>query len=185
MAIFTTVDHRHFAVGRDFEDLALVARGQEQVACFVLDDIPNVSGVKAGERLELAREVQRAFVADDGAFELGLLVIRLTAVMPDFDFGGMGVRREENDRCQLVPYGLYALRHGHNNGLRFSRFRVPCENLLIPSTGDGLTIAYHGLNLGRVAFQSPAIPCVGQPKTVLASTAMRRWATSLRTLADV
>ena len=57
---------------------------------------------------------------------------------------------EENEQFRIVPYGLHALRSGHNNGLKFDRFRVPCENLLKPAQGDGLTIAYHGLNLGRV-----------------------------------
>jgi alkylation response protein AidB-like acyl-CoA dehydrogenase len=59
---------------------------------------------------------------------------------------------QETEQFQIVPYGLYALRHGHNNGLRFRRFRVPRENLLTPPLGDGLTIAYHGLNLGRIAL---------------------------------
>lgn len=58
----------------------------------------------------------------------------------------------EDEHFSTVPYGLYALRHGHNNGLRFDRFRVPRANLLVPPLGDGLTIAYHGLNLGRVAL---------------------------------
>jgi alkylation response protein AidB-like acyl-CoA dehydrogenase len=58
----------------------------------------------------------------------------------------------ENEHFQIVPYGLYALRHGYNNGLRFNRFRVPRANLLTPPLGDGLTIAYHGLNLGRLAL---------------------------------
>ena len=59
---------------------------------------------------------------------------------------------EENDQFQIVRYGLHALRHGFNNGLRFNRFRVPRENLLTPKSGDGLTIGYHGLNLGRLAL---------------------------------
>jgi alkylation response protein AidB-like acyl-CoA dehydrogenase len=59
---------------------------------------------------------------------------------------------KENDQFQVVPYGLYALRNGYNNGLRFNRLRVPRENLLVPPLGDGLTIAYHGLNLGRLAL---------------------------------
>jgi alkylation response protein AidB-like acyl-CoA dehydrogenase len=63
---------------------------------------------------------------------------------------------QENEQFQVVPYGLYALRHGHNNGLRFNRFRVPRENLLTPAQGDGLTIGYHGLNLGRIALCSAA-----------------------------
>jgi len=62
----------------------------------------------------------------------------------------------EDEHFQVVPYGLYALRTGHNNGLRFNRFRVPKENLLVPKLGDGLTIGYHGLNLGRIALCAAA-----------------------------
>lgn len=59
---------------------------------------------------------------------------------------------QESETFRMNRYGLYALRRAHNNGLVFRNFRVPAENLLIPKTGDGLTIAYHGLNLGRVAL---------------------------------
>lgn len=59
---------------------------------------------------------------------------------------------QENEHFQVVPYGLYAVRHAFNNGLRFNRFRVPGKNLLKPKIGDGLTIGYHGLNLGRLAL---------------------------------
>jgi alkylation response protein AidB-like acyl-CoA dehydrogenase len=59
---------------------------------------------------------------------------------------------QENEQWQMVHYDLMALRHTFNNGLKFNRFRVPRENLLVPPTGDGLTIAYHGLNLGRTAL---------------------------------
>jgi alkylation response protein AidB-like acyl-CoA dehydrogenase len=58
----------------------------------------------------------------------------------------------ENQHFQLKNYGLYALKHTHNQGILFRDYRVPAENLLVPSRGDGLTIAYHGLNLGRVAL---------------------------------
>jgi alkylation response protein AidB-like acyl-CoA dehydrogenase len=58
----------------------------------------------------------------------------------------------EDETFQLNRYGIYALRRAHNNGLIFKNFRVPAENLLTPVQGDGLTIAYHGLNLGRVAL---------------------------------
>src|SRR5471030_2281466 len=40
--------------------------------------------------------------------------------------------------------------------MKFNQFRVPKENLLVPKTGDGLTIAYHGLNLGRLALCASA-----------------------------
>src|SRR5437870_1828129 len=72
----------------------------------------------------------------------------------------------ENEQFQIVPYGLYALRHGYNNGLRFNRFRVPADNLLVPKLGDGLTIAYHGLNLGRIALCAAA---AGSMRVLLAN----------------
>jgi alkylation response protein AidB-like acyl-CoA dehydrogenase len=59
---------------------------------------------------------------------------------------------EENASFRLVRYGLHALRRVYNHGLLFHRFPVPKENLLIPPIGDGLTIAYHGLNLGRISL---------------------------------
>ncbi len=59
---------------------------------------------------------------------------------------------EENEQFQIVRYGLYALKQAYNVGMKFSKFRVPKENLLIPPAGDGLTIAYHGLNLGRLSL---------------------------------
>jgi hypothetical protein len=58
---------------------------------------------------------------------------------------------EENDHFHTKKYGLYALKRSYNNGLVFRDFRVPKDNLLQPARGDGLTIAYHGLNRGRVA----------------------------------
>ena len=82
----------------------------------------------------------------------------------------------EDDHFQTVPYGIYALRHFHNNGLRFRDFRVPRENLLRPERGDGLTIAYHGLNLGRVALCATAS---GTMRTMLAN--MLPWAHFRRT----
>ncbi len=63
---------------------------------------------------------------------------------------------QEDDHFQLVRYGLFALRRLENHGLRFRDFRVPRENLLQPERGDGLTVAYHGLNLGRVALCATA-----------------------------
>lgn len=60
--------------------------------------------------------------------------------------------KEENQHFQLKTYGLWALKHTYNQGIAFRDFRVPAANLLNPRMGDGLTIAYHGLNLGRVAL---------------------------------
>jgi alkylation response protein AidB-like acyl-CoA dehydrogenase len=82
----------------------------------------------------------------------------------------------EDEHFQVVKYGLLALRHLENNGLRFRDFRVPRENLLRPAQGDGLTIAYHGLNLGRVSLCATA---AGAMRVMLAN--MIPWAQFRRT----
>jgi alkylation response protein AidB-like acyl-CoA dehydrogenase len=78
---------------------------------------------------------------------------------------------QENEHFQLVRYGLYALRQAHNNGMRFRDLRVPKANLLRPAVGDGLTIAYHGLNLGRLSLCAGA---AGSMRVMLAN--MLPWA---------
>jgi alkylation response protein AidB-like acyl-CoA dehydrogenase len=82
----------------------------------------------------------------------------------------------EGDNFRMVRYGLTALRHAHNNGLVFKDFRVPKENLLRPTQGDGLTIAYHGLNLGRLSLCAGA---AGSMRVMLAN--MIPWAEFRRT----
>lgn len=74
--------------------------------------------------------------------------------------------KEENENFRIVPYGIYALKHTYNNGLIFKDFKIPKENRLIPKVGDGLTIAYHGLNLGRLALCAGA---AGVMRTLLAN----------------
>jgi len=64
--------------------------------------------------------------------------------------------KEENEEFKIIPYKLHALKHAFNNGLKFKDFKVPKENLLVPTTGDGLTVAYHGLNMGRLALCATA-----------------------------
>ncbi len=82
----------------------------------------------------------------------------------------------ENEHFQIVRYDIYALRHANNNGLKFHRFRVPRENLLTPPLGDGLTIAYHGLNLGRISLCATAS---GSMRVMLAN--LLPWAEFRRT----
>lgn len=77
----------------------------------------------------------------------------------------------EDEHFRLKTYGLFALKHSYNNGLLFQDFRVPAANLLEPIRGDGLTIAYHGLNLGRVALCATA---AGTMRVMLAN--MLPWA---------
>jgi alkylation response protein AidB-like acyl-CoA dehydrogenase len=83
---------------------------------------------------------------------------------------------KEDDNFQLRKYGLWALKHTYNQGIIFRDFRVPAENLLVPPRGDGLTIAYHGLNLGRIALCAAA---AGTMRLMMAS--MIPWARFRRT----
>ncbi|HVS36546.1 MAG TPA: acyl-CoA dehydrogenase family protein [Gemmataceae bacterium] len=83
---------------------------------------------------------------------------------------------EENEHFRVKTYGLYALRQAYNNGLIFRDFRVPTGNLLKPPVGDGLTIAYHGLNLGRLSLCAGA---AGSMRVMLAN--MLPWAEFRRT----
>ena len=82
----------------------------------------------------------------------------------------------EDEHFEVVKYGLYALKHSYNNGLKFRDFRVPAANLLKTTQGDGLTVAYHGLNLGRVALCAGA---AGTMRSMLAN--MLPWAKFRRT----
>jgi len=65
--------------------------------------------------------------------------------------------KEPSENFRFKDYGLYALGRLWNRGMVFTNFEVPKENLLDPTKagtvkGDGLTIAYHGLNRGRIAL---------------------------------
>jgi alkylation response protein AidB-like acyl-CoA dehydrogenase len=86
---------------------------------------------------------------------------------------------QENEQFQLKKYGLYALKQTHNQGMLFRDFHVPAENLLVPPRGDGLTIAYHGLNLGRVALCANAS---GTMRVLLAN--MLPWAQYRKTYGE-
>ncbi|MEM7314984.1 MAG: acyl-CoA dehydrogenase family protein [Planctomycetota bacterium] len=79
--------------------------------------------------------------------------------------------KEENANFQLRKYGLYALKHTYNQGIIFKDFEVPASNLLEPIKGNGLTIAYHGLNLGRISLCANAS---GTMRLMMAS--MMPWA---------
>ncbi|QDT64996.1 acyl-CoA dehydrogenase family protein [Calycomorphotria hydatis] len=85
----------------------------------------------------------------------------------------------ESESFHLNRYGIYALSRAHNNGLVFKDFEVPVENRLMPSRGDGLTIAYHGLNRGRVALCANA---AGVMRMMLAS--MLPWARYRKTYGE-
>lgn len=82
----------------------------------------------------------------------------------------------ETEQFRFRKYGLYAIRQGRNYGLVFDDYPVPKENLIAAPGGNGLMIAYHGLNYGRVALCALA---VGGMRMMLAG--MLPWARFRRT----
>ncbi|MFO0902887.1 MAG: acyl-CoA dehydrogenase [Pirellulales bacterium] len=72
----------------------------------------------------------------------------------------------ETPEFRLRDYGLYALRRSLNRGMELKGLAVSADNVLAPPKGDGLTIAYHGLNRGRVAVCAVA---AGQLRVMLGS----------------
>jgi alkylation response protein AidB-like acyl-CoA dehydrogenase len=109
------------------------------------------TAVAVGDDLEITGE--KLFITNALPGRMIGLVVKLDG-QPAVVVAELPAREDEH--FQIVPYGLYALQHVYNNGLLFNRFRVPRANLLVPPLGDGLTIAYHGLNLGRVALCASA-----------------------------
>jgi alkylation response protein AidB-like acyl-CoA dehydrogenase len=74
--------------------------------------------------------------------------------------------QQEGERFRLERYGLWAPSRNDNHGLVFDGHPVPAENLLVPEQGDGMTIAYDGINQGRVALCASA---AGSMRRMLAS----------------
>ena len=66
----------------------------------------------------------------------------------------------DTNTFKIGHYKIHALARLNNNSLIFTNHRVPKENLIQLHKGDGLTVAYHGLNLGRVSLCANASGCM-------------------------
>jgi hypothetical protein len=66
----------------------------------------------------------------------------------------------DTDTFKIGHYKIHALTRLNNNSLMFTNHRVPKENLIQLDRGDGLTVAYHGLNLGRISLCANASGCM-------------------------
>ena len=66
----------------------------------------------------------------------------------------------DTDTFKIGHYKIHALAKLNNNSLTFTNHRVPKENLISLDKGDGLTVAYHGLNLGRISLCANASGCM-------------------------
>ncbi len=158
--------------------LPLLASGAK-LSAFALTEPPagsdltalRTTAVRVGDHFELTGE--KLFITNALPGRLVCVVAKLDGVPAVFV---VDLPPEENEQFQLVRYGLHALRRVYNHGIRFDRLPVPAENQLVPPIGDGLTIAYHGLNRGRVSLCATA---AGVMRTMLAN--MLPWCDYRRT----
>lgn len=115
---------------------------------------------------------EKLFITNVGYGRLVALVVRLEdpSIPEDRNHRVVIVElpEEATDEFQLKDYGIYALRHAYNRGLIFNGLRVPKKNML---DGWGLTIAYYGLNFGRVVVCAGG---AGSMRKMLAN--MPKWA---------
>lgn len=84
-----------------------------------------------------------------------------------------------NETFELVKYGLHPLKHCFNHGLKFNNFFVPAENRLTKEGTNGMIVAYHGLNYGRIAVLANA---AGALRQIQRSITPKAWGEFRRTM---
>ena len=155
--------------------LPRLARGELQTAFALTEpgagsDLTAIatSAIRDGEQYRVRGE--KLFISNLAPGRLLVLVCRIDG-QPAVLLGELPSARSSADASSAadpvrwVDYGLHALRRTINRGVRFEDWLVPVANRLTPpGRGDGLTIAYHGLNRGRVAVCAMA---AGQLRTML------------------
>jgi alkylation response protein AidB-like acyl-CoA dehydrogenase len=63
---------------------------------------------------------------------------------------------EESPELKYVDYALHVASRSGNRGVAFRDFAVPAENLIVSEAGNGLAVAYFGLNRGRMSLCATA-----------------------------
>lgn len=153
--------------------LPVLARG-EKLSGFALTE-PNAGSDLTALRTRAVLEGDKYIVNGEKLFITNAFCGRIITLIALIDNKPAALIVElpdkENEHFKLVKYKLHCLAHSTNNGLLFKDFEVPAENLVKPPRGDGLTVAYHGLNNGRVALCAMA---AGGMRAMLAN--MLPWA---------
>src|SRR5262249_54195748 len=88
LAVAAGMDDAGLAVGRDLEELALVAGGHVQVTVLVFDDVPDVGRLDLRQRPQVPGQPQRPFAGYQGVLELRLLIVGRRVPVPDLYLAG-------------------------------------------------------------------------------------------------
>jgi alkylation response protein AidB-like acyl-CoA dehydrogenase len=133
--------------------LPLFARG-EHLAIFALTernagtDLTNIRTRAVRDENEWVISGEKFLITNAAPGRIVALVCRVEDRLAMLVFA---LPLQESEQFQWVNYDLHALNHTWNRGFRMNQFRVPLSALLETKSGDGLALAYHGLNRGRVA----------------------------------
>ena len=136
------------------EWLPRLARG-ERLAAFALTE-PNAGSDLTAIRTCAVREGNELVISGEKFFITNAAPGRVISLVCLLDAAPAMVVIQlpevANEQFQMLDYGIHALKHTVNRGFRLRAFRVPITNLLTVPKGNGLTLAYHGLNRGRIAL---------------------------------
>ncbi len=134
--------------------LPLLARG-ERIGVFGLTE-PNAGSDLTALRTTAVQQGDQFLVTGEKLFITNLLPGRLMGMVCRIENQNavllVDLPTQETPAFELVRYDLHSLQHAHNHGCRFQQLSVPVENRLAAPRDDGLQIAYHGLNRGRVTL---------------------------------
>jgi alkylation response protein AidB-like acyl-CoA dehydrogenase len=167
-----------FGDRRQKEWLRRLATGRPQ-GCFALteahagSDIKNLRTRGVIDGGEIVLTGQKWFITNVYPGGLMCLVCRLEGpgLPPSPQVALVELPEAEDGRYWLTRYRLTALKELRNYGVNFDGLRVPLANWIRPANApDGLTIAYHLLNRGRVMVCAAA---AGRLRALLAH--MRLW----------
>jgi len=161
--------------------LPTLARG-ERLGVFALTEPQAGSDLTAiATRADLSGDVYRVtgekvFITNLAPGRIAALVCRVDG-RPTVLIGQLPDR--DTEAVSFIDYGIHAARRSGNRGMRLTGFEVPQRDLMTPVRGDGLTIAYHGLNQGRMSLCAVA---AGTLRRMLA--ALLPWVRSRRTYGE-
>lgn len=148
---FGTPDQRRRFLPRLTSGEALSAMGMTEPAAGSDLSAIRTTAVRQGEFLVISGE--KCFITSLAHGRIATLIAResdrlIAAILP--------IPAHDSAELSLSTYALHPLKHSYNQGLWLREFRLPLKDVLPTENRSGLSVAYYGLNYGRVAVASLA-----------------------------